>query len=233
MYGGLFVTLLGHGLWYESLVELGIQPYYNFRLSDAITWSIYILPFPILICMATSSLKNCKKPLRIETRANIAALTNLVTTYCAYTFLCYFIPTLLHPFSLSFVFIFAGIIGISTFYFVLPPTYEILRSNNIQQETEALKLEHDWIWRAINIISWAIVILVASAILTSWTQVILPAIPPEKRYTYAFTKIEVQSVIEIIYLVVGLWFGILGKFMEYSWRIRKRIAQLDSYKNGS
>jgi hypothetical protein len=68
--------------------------------------------------------------------------------------------------------------------------WEVLKSENEERYIEALKLEHDWIWRALNIISWATVILMTSTIFASWAQLIYPMVPLEKRYSPAFIKMQ-------------------------------------------
>ena len=78
----------------------------------------------------------------------------------------------------------------------------------------------------VTTVSSAVIIILASITIASWVQVIFPSIPVEKRSSPSFIKLEACSAIEILYLLIGLWFGILGKLMEYSWHIRKKIAEL-------
>ena len=162
----------------------------------------------------------------MEAYSLTAAFVNVIVIFISYVSLLFFIPSLFHPYPVCFVFVNAGIVGISTFYYIAPPPWEVLKSKNRVQEIEALKLEHDWIWKAINIISWTAVIMTVSAIFISWTQIIFPSIPTEKRNTFSVIKLEAYSTIELIYLILGLWFGILYRLMDYSWRIRKRIAEI-------
>jgi hypothetical protein len=50
-----------------------------------------------------------------------------------------------NPLDISFVFTYASIIGISTFYYIGSELWEILESGNEARYIEALKLEYDWI----------------------------------------------------------------------------------------
>jgi len=232
-YIGLVIILLGHGLWYESLREIDVLPYYRFNIEEGKMWSIYLLPTFALIFVLTSRFKCHKliaklfeKSFSVETYPLMAALVNVTVISVSYVSLLFLIPSLFHPFTICFVFVNAGIVGVSTFYYIAPLPWEVWKSRNRVQEIEALKLEHDYIWKVINIISWAIVIMAVSAIFVSWTQIILPSIPAEKLYTFSVIKLQAYSAIELIYLILGLWFGILGRLMSYSWRIRKRIAEI-------
>ena len=232
-YIGLVIILLGHGLWYESLREIDVLPYYRFNIEEARMWSIYLLPTFALIFVLTGRFKCHKliaklfeKSFSVETYPLMAALVNVTVISVSYVSLLFLIPSLFHPFTICFVFVNAGIVGVSTFYYIAPLPWEVWKSRNRVQEIEALKLEHDYIWKVINIISWAIVIMAVSAIFVSWTQIILPSIPAEKLYTFSVIKLQAYSAIELIYLILGLWFGILGRLMSYSWRIRKRIAEI-------
>jgi hypothetical protein len=233
-YIGLVLNLVGHGLWYESLMELELSSYYHFTLKEGIIWSIYLLPSLVLIFVITSVFKCHKIVAKLFRKTSspdeaypiIAALANVSIIFASYIFLLCFIPSLLHPYLICFVAANSGIVGISTFYYIAPPPWEILKSKDKTQYIEALKLEHDWIWRAINMISWATVILAISVIFVSWTQIIFPLVPQEKRNTFAFIKLEAYSTIELMYLIFGLWFGILARLMDYSWRIRKKVAEL-------
>jgi len=233
-YIGLVIILFGHGLWYESLREIGVLPHYRFTIEEGGIWSIYLLPSLVLIFVLTSGFKRHKliaklfekKIFSLEAYSLMAAFVNVTVIFVSYVFLLFFIPSLFHPFKVCFVFVNAGIVGVSTLYYIAPPAWKAWKSKNRVQEIEALKLEHDYIWKAVNIISWTAVIMAVSAIFVSWTQIILPSIPAEKRYTFSVIKLQAYSAIELIYLILGLWFGILGRLMEYSWRIRKRIAEI-------
>ena len=233
-YIGLVIILFGHGLWYESLREIDVLPHYRFTIEEGRMWSIYLLPSFVLIFVLTSRFK-ChkliaklfeKKFFSVEAYSLMAAFVNVTVMFVSYISLLFFIPSLFHPYLVCFVFVNAGIVGVSTFYYIAPPPWEVLKSRNRVQEIEALKLEHDFIWKAINIISWTALIMAVSAIFVSWTQIIFPSIPAEKLNTFSVIKLEAYSTIELIYLILGLWFGILGRLMDYSWRIRKRIAEI-------
>lgn len=234
-YIGFILIIFGHWLWYEGLMQLGLSHYYHFSMIESVSWSIYLLPITVLIFVITSDFKCHKIIAKLFVKASfpdeacpsIVALINVSIIFASYIFLLYFIPSLLHPYAISSLSTTAGIVGISTYYYVAPPVWEVLKFKNKAYYVEALKLEHDWIWRVINILSWAIVILPISVIFASWTQIIFPLIPQEKRNTFAFIKLQAHSTIELIYLILGVWFGILRTLMDNSWHIRKRIAELE------
>jgi hypothetical protein len=196
-------------------------------------WSIYFLPSIFPIFVITSSFKRKKfslsffKNLSDVTYPLTSSIFNIIIIFAFFIFLLYFIPSFFDPWVISFVFAYTSIVGISTFYYIGSEPWEILKSGNEARYIEALKLEHDWIWRAINIISWAIVILATSAVFISWTQIIYPGIPVEKRSSFPFIKLQALAAVQVIYLLLGVWFGILYRLMDYAWRIRKRIAGIE------
>jgi hypothetical protein len=59
-YLGFVILFVGHGLWYESMIELGLPIYYHFTLEESMLWSIYFLPSIIPIFVITSSFKRKK-----------------------------------------------------------------------------------------------------------------------------------------------------------------------------
>lgn len=234
-YIGFLILLLGHGLWHDCLMELNLltmTPLYEFSFQDGILWSAYISPCPFLIFLITKNHKRLfAKILRTKNSENmplVVALSNTSIIYITFIILAFFIKGLLHPFNLSFIFIAGSLIGFSSFLYTCAPAWKMLKYNDENRMIEVLKLEHDWIWRTIQTIAWITVILMVSTFYTTWTQGILPLVPPEARNTWTFIKLQTWGVIQAIYLISGLWFGILSRLMEYSWQIRKKIATLDS-----
>jgi glucan phosphoethanolaminetransferase (alkaline phosphatase superfamily) len=78
-----------------------------------------------------------------ELLAFFSALLNVIVIFTFYAFLLYCVPGLFFPYALGYVLCIAGIVGISTFYYVHPPMWEVLKSENEERYIEALKLEHD------------------------------------------------------------------------------------------
>ena len=93
-------------------------------------------------------------------------------------------------------------------------------------EIESLKLEHKWFLTAFTSTSYAIMIFVVSAVVVSWTQMILPQIPQEMVNSIGLFYLFMVTVIQLIYIGVGLWMGVVGKLLGYSLRIHKRIREL-------
>jgi hypothetical protein len=235
---GFFILIYSHGQWYESMIEMGLHVFYVFNTTDALPWSISTLPGCILIFLLTYSFKHDRfiatalaralkrERLSIVAKPYIAALTNLIVISTMQMLLSFFIPGFWNPFIIIYMFVLAGIVSVSTYYYVFPPAWELFQSKDVRMELEALKLEHEVNWKIINIISWVITFLAISAVFALWTQIIFPSIPMEKRVTMAAIKVQVMSGVQISYLIIGVWFGILGPLIDYSWRIRKRIAEL-------
>jgi hypothetical protein len=232
-YLGFVILLVFHAVWYESLTELGLPVYYHFTLKESMLLSIYFLPSIVMTFVMTSKFKRKKfslsffKNLPDETYALISSIFNTIIIFVSFTSLLYFIPNFFTPSNIIFMFVFTSVIGISTFYYIGPEPLKILYAGNYARYIEALKLQHDWFLRAINIIIWAIVIFSTGVVLVIWTQIVFPWIPVEKRFSYPFIKLQAWSTVQVIYLLLGVWFGILYRLMKQAWHIRKRIAGIE------
>lgn len=239
-YFGFLILLITHGVWNESKIELGAQVLYHFTVVNGLQWSVLAIFGAAFIFFATYDAKRheyvirClgkifRKEISKAARALVPSVVNLV--FCCITFVLYslLIPGFFNAFAICFVFLNAGLIGVSTFYYIAPPCWKVFADNGIKKtehEIEALKLEHAWIWQAIYIISWVSVILAATVVFGAWTQVTYPSIASEQRDTWAVLHLQAMTAIQLIYIVCGLWFGVLGPLMDYSWRVRQRIAQI-------
>lgn len=91
---------------------------------------------------------------------------------------------------------------------------------------ESLKLTHDWIWRLINIVTWIVTILVVSVYYILYTQLI-DAMMKEINVPLTSTGIlAVAFALPAIYLLFGLWFGMLGPLIGYALSIPKSVASI-------
>jgi len=134
-------------------------------------------------------------------------------------------------FPMLFALVNGGIVGAATYFHVIIPIWKKRKSDDHLCELEVLKLEHDWIWKAINTISWATLILLASAWLVVFSQITLPIIPAEKRLEPAFMKLIGSFAFQAAYVCSGLFLGIIVKLWSYSTYIRERVSQLKLSKN--
>lgn len=246
---GLFLLLVGHGFYCETMIELELPVDYHFTLEDSIRWWFLGFFGFIPIYVITSSAEHDGKIVKALTKVMMAltgrkeewfeeakplatSISNAIIVFLTYVVMITVIPSQISASATTFTFFLGGIVGVSTFWHVCTPPWDILSREatcahtDVEFKMEALKLEHDWIWKAIHIISWVTVILAVSTVFASWAQVIVPAIPVERRHSLTFVRLQASAVVQLIYCVLGLWFGILGRLMENSWRIRKEIAKL-------
>jgi hypothetical protein len=213
------------------MTGLGLSTNYCFTLREGILWSLYLLPSVFLVFAMTSLFK--RKNIYPKSKAKypqyplLVALFNMAVVFVVYVLLFYFVPGFFSAYNVGYAVVSAGLVGISTFYYVSPPPWELLKPSDLNNEArciEALKLEHNCMWSAISMLSWTAVIGVVSLAFAGWTQIIFPSIPAEKRFLLFSGPAGAQSVIEVTYLIFGLYFGVIGRFLDYSWQIRKKIA---------
>lgn len=238
VFVGVFLTLFNHGLWYESMTQLGNQPSWVFHLSDAFIWSVYaILSFLIIFLMTDDAkthasvanviMRIMRKKSSRESIPIIAALLNIVALFVTDVFYMISISSLLDPTFISFTVINAGIVGVATYYYVAPPVWEMTEAKNDRAKCEALKLEHDVNMSLANSVIWATIIIIASVYFIIVTQVVYPSVDVKLRATAAFTNIVSGFVVNLTYLTIGIWVGILGKLWDNALRVRKEISKLE------
>jgi hypothetical protein len=235
---GVLVILFTHGLWCESMTELGKPPSYLFHVRDAFILWTYAFPSFLIIFVVTDDARThasiAKVIMRITgkktsneyTIPNITALLNTVILSLTYFSFLVGISGLMNAFSISFTVVNAGIVSIATFYYIVPPAWEIMKAEDGRARFEALKLEHDANMSLGNNVIWAMIILIASVVFISWTQLICPTVDPTLWYTMAFVNLQALTVAQLAYLAVGIWFGILTRLWDNAWRIRKEIVKL-------
>jgi hypothetical protein len=86
----------------------------------------------IPIFVITSSFKRKKFSLSFLKKSSdvtyplISSIFNIIIIFAFFIFLLYFIPSFFEPFNISFVFTYAIIVGISTFYYIGSEPLEIL-----------------------------------------------------------------------------------------------------------
>jgi hypothetical protein len=237
---GFLVLLLTHGLWYESMTELGLPPFYTFHVNEALGLWLFSIPSSVFVFIITDDARTYKsianlferklrrrKDASKEAAPYIPALLNAAVI--SITSVCYllYVPSMINAFSLSFTAVNAGIVAIATFYYVGYPIWDLFEIRDDKVRFEILKLEHDTTMGLANSVIWATIILIASVVFITWTQVIYPSVKDEAlRSTAAFTSLQALSVSQLAYLTLGIWFGVLGRLWDYAFRIRKEIAKL-------
>lgn len=226
--GGCFILLFTIALWYEGHNELGLSMIYQLTVRDAVLWSLYSIIGFILICITTNSVEQSnsisetKKPF-------VAGILNSVVTIAVYLTISFLAIGIVPSYGFPMVFTMANgaIVGISTYFHVIIPIWKKPKSDDPLSELEVLKLEHDWIWKAINTISWATIIMLVSAWLVIFYQISLSVVPVEKRLEAGFMKVMGSVAFQAIYVLGGLFFGIIAELWRYSTYIRERVSQLE------
>jgi hypothetical protein len=230
LYAGLGgVVLMSHmGLWTEGLLELEITPAAEVPLAEALflgLLSLFVLTVGISVLSSMLIAKN-KKFFHVAV-AN-ASLTLTVYFFFVVASHCYRnsieVAVVSSFWSLFFGIINGGIVGCSTYLHLVLHKRSRRKSFGI----EALKLEHNWALTSFTTLSYASIIFVVSAVLVSWTQLILPSIPIEKYQSVGLMKLYFSAAVQLVYIAVGLWFGLVGKLQGYSLQIHKNMLKLEA-----
>lgn len=224
---GCFVLLFTMALWYEGQIELGLPTIYQLTRGDAILRSLYSIIGFLPIFIITNSVGQINRI--SETNKPLAAsIFNSVVTIAVYLSISFFAVgfTPLCGFPMIFAFVNGGIVGVSTYFHVIIPIWKKSKSDNPLCELEVLKLEHDWIWKAINTISQATLIILVSVWIVIFYQISLSVVPVEKRLELGFMKLMSTVAFQATYVLAGLFFGIIAKLWSYSTYIRERVSQL-------
>ena len=219
---GGFILLITHGLWYEGHSELGIPLFYQLTLLKSALWgSLSFIGF-VPIVVATSFYLAKKKPFN-------ASMVNLfLNTLILVTTMFVTLGSMVWAsFSLLFMVANGAIVAFSSYFYVFYGNEDRSPPPNSKYYFEALKLEHDWILRVTNTLSWVVMIIVVSAWLVSWNQTVVPSIPEESRLTLGFVKLQTTQAIQIIYLGLGTWFGIIGKLLNRAQAIHEIIKKIE------
>lgn len=104
-------------------------------------------------------------------------------------------------------------------YYASP--WELLKSNNVKHYIEALKLEHESVWTFIKFGVELTMIVIPSAVI-AWVQILYPMVPKDKQNSLQFFIMQLVVIIQIIYLLIGLWQGILMKLYDFAWGIVRK-----------
>lgn len=227
---GLCVLLLSNSLWYEGSLELRLPAAsdYEFTIEKSERGSLTSIVIFFLILVVTLFFEKRISCLIHDQKAKtrlpfVAAVINTVFTFGLYILIIY---SLIGKFvfsgsSLIFDFTVAGIVGMSTYIHLTLPFWEGKRieKHGSTSEIEALKLEYDWCWKIINAIYWAAIIVVVSSWFFWWNQYAGAVIPLSEWGSFAVQKLTTAIALQMIYIGLGLWFGIIGKLVGLSRRI--------------
>ena len=231
--GGL-ILLLSEGLWTEGMQELGIPTSAEISLTDAMLFGVLCLVVLTLGLSILTGILTLKK----KGPFSIAAAYVFVTlvTYYVIGVASYLVrnPITVAAFSafwsLIFGFIAGGLIGCSIYLHLTLAEKKSRELRNYELGLEVLKMEHSWFLTAFTSLSYASLIFVVSAVLVSWTQMVLPSLPSPIHYGVSIFKLFLTTSIQLIYAGVGLWFGLVGKLLGYSLWIHQRVLELEKLK---
>ncbi|MGD6806015.1 MAG: hypothetical protein ACQCN4_03550 [Candidatus Bathyarchaeia archaeon] len=233
---GTLLLLLSQRFWVDNFTVLGKDVICSYSLTTAIALWLGSLPAFVAILLVTQNIKNGafvakkltgKNEFKSEWKAIFAALINGVAG--SITYVCYiaFLPELVTAFSIAFTVINIGILCVSTFYYLAPLPKELMKSSTDPTALlEALKLEHSANMGLANNVVWVTVILLVSVVFLGWTQVIYPSVDATLRLSIALNYLQAITVIQLAYLCLGVWFGVLSRLWDRAWRIAKEIADL-------
>jgi len=238
---GLCVLLLTNALWYEGSVELGLPTPsgYEFSLHEsasACVTSVLLLFLTLLvISFFEKRMDRLRDRQKTETRVPFTvAVTNALVTFVFYVLILYMAirKFVLSGFALIFDFTVSGVVGMSTYLHFILPLWEnrTIRKQRNLSEIEALKLEYDWCWKIIQGIYWAAILIVASGWFFWWMQYSMAAIPVSEWGSFATAKLTTAIAMQMMYIGLGLWFGIIGKLVGISRNIPEKIRLYESRK---
>lgn len=225
-FGG-FLYLFSQWVWAEGALELELIEAYPLSLSEAILWGLcsfmVAVPISINISLALERVRRKQKDMKIFTTCAI----NVVMTYLSYMiiFILAFRTTNLSAEMIIFTFANIIVIAFSTYLVLSLPSRGKLKSFKSTFQLEALKLEHEWILRVVNILTWVVMIALASAWFASFYQYV-SHIPFEKWSTIGFMKLGAAHAMRLVYLCVGFWLGVLAPLLDRSLRIHEEIREL-------
>jgi len=170
--------------------------------------------------------KRFQKP--VQDLANLALFTFAISqvSYAPFFIL---IPGIILPQNVVYSFLCSTIAGIWTFYegekyFIIP---KLLRNSNV----EALKLLHETDLRLMLQASTILTTLVSVGILTMWFNALWPSIPEKLRISQATLLLQALFVLQILYLIVGIWFGYFSPILDRLEKIRAEISKRNQELN--
>lgn len=235
---GAILILLTNRLWIDNINLLGKHMICSYQLKDVFTLWLYALPGFIIILLITGVIKGHKfvagslfnkNELSDVSKAVITSIINGVIVFLTYSYYLITIPELITAFSVSFTVINAGIVSVATFYYIAPLPTEIMKTKMKDPKAllEALKLEHGSHMSLGNNVIWTTIILMASVVFISWTQVIYTSVDQSLRDSVQFSYLQAINIIQLAYLSFGIWFGLLSRLWDRAARIAEYISTLE------
>ncbi len=231
-YSGIggFVLLLTGGLWNEGMLELGAKSSSNLSVTDSLICGVACL----LVLTIGLSIVNNIMLARKKNPFCISVVNAAVTLSAYYTtaVVSYMIgnPVTVAVFyafwALIFGFIIGGLIAWSIYLNLSLSKKKERKFRDPVLAAEVLKTEHSWFLSTFTSVSYASLIFVVSAVLVSWTQMILPSLPSPASSGVGIFKLYFTTSIQLVYAGVGLWFGIVGKLLGYSLYIHEELLKL-------
>jgi hypothetical protein len=224
---GALIMVVTNFLWSDSWAKMGLTVAFQAPFLESVFIGLLGLGIiTIVMSLTISALIDKKKEFFVISL--VAAFLTLAFYYFTT------VATLLSKYSIEqaflgsfwsiiFGFINGGIIGCSLYLHLTLQKRAKMTTSDRELEIESLKLEHHWFLTAFTSTSYAIMIFVASAVLVSWTQ-----IPVGMTNSIGIHYLFLVTVIQLVYIGIGLWIGVVGKLLGYSLRIHKRMRELKS-----
>jgi len=241
----LFITLfvwIGHLLLLTGhFVAVNYSSFiWGYPIPFVFDWQLYSISllyssfysFVILYIVITKSLKkfyqNHLQSSGTNSSVSYSGLEESLAFSALYTFLAscagfaplFLIPYFLWPTNVTYSFLCSAIAGIWVFYwadnfFVMP---KLLKGN-----VEALKLLYETDLRIMLQLSLIVVSAVGLYAIAIWFNAIWPSIPRELRFTPEAGLIQAIYALQVLYLILGLWFSYFGHIINRLWNIRDAV----------
>lgn len=216
---GSFMLMIAYILWCEGCSEMGYQLSWSVMRED-IWWIFlsvvgFVFSFLIIDEAKKKSSTTKKSPsLHIVLNSFIAILSPILVMYVA-------VENSVGTGSLPIFFAVAiGMIVGSSSYLDIRIKYW----KNLPNELQSLKLRHDLIWRLIHISLWIVTILVVSGYYILYTQSIA-FVEENLRLTHPSAgKLSIAFALPGVFLLLGLWFGVLSPLFGYALTIPRKVA---------
>lgn len=225
------------------MLALGFPVAFTFSKNQGILYGIFLgVPEAILIYILTSSAKNSDvladniKKLVMKLAPNMdikesmpraVSILNFIVVFVFYAIGASMIAGFFNISQMGNAVVKGGLIGIWAFYYTAPQPWEAVQYKYPEMLAEALKLEHDSLWRMIDMLCWISLTAIIALIVAPWSEIIYPMVPMERRSDPVFVTLLAFNLAQLFYFLIGFWIGVIREFMDRAWRIEKKIASLE------
>jgi hypothetical protein len=237
---GVYIHLWAHAAWYESTSALGTPALCKLYVSEVfMLWIPSIISLIVVFFITDDALnhnlieslisrltKNAKRQIPSFTAVLNSAVVFI--TYIAYLIL---IPNLGNGFSIGWIIINAGIVGVATSRLILYHSKnqeeDIKSQTNQQAVLESYRLEHSLIISLTSNLIWATIIVLVSVVFIIWSQVVYPSFDQSLHNTPAFLNLPTITIIQVSYVTVGVFFGLITQLFVRASEIQRKTMKLE------